>query len=164
MLVNTPWKIVTQIGGNMKRSEVLRYPLADIGPESPVMTVHLQRTPSGYWSFGVRYNHQIDVADRLFDSLADRAGVEEKVLELFNKIPRRGRFYPCLLSCSALFCSGRYFPDRESVVNLVEKALLPCWRYAIDRIMENYTPGESWLRAVRKTEKQHWSAAGPEEK
>lgn len=141
----------------MKRSEVLRYPLADIGPESPVMTIYLYRTPSGYWRFGVRYNHQIDLADRLFDSLADLAGVEEKVLELFNKITRKGRFYPCLLSCSALFCSGRYFPDRESVVNLVEKALLPCWRYAIDRIMENYTPGESWLHAVRKTERQHWS-------
>ena len=140
----------------MKRNEVLRYPLADIGPESPVMTVYLHRTPSGYWRFGVRYNHQIDLADRLFDSLADSAGVEEKILELFNKIPRRGRCYPCLLSSSALFCSGQHFPDRESVVNLVEKALLPCWRYAIGRIMENYTPGEPWLHAVRKTEKQHW--------
>ena len=148
----------------MKRNEVLRYPLADIGPESPVMTVYLHRTLSGYWRFGVRYNHQIDVADRLFDSLADRAGVEEKVLEQFNKIPRRGRCYPCLLSCSALFCSGQHFPDRESVVNLVEKALLPCWRYAIGRIMENYTSGEPWLHAVRKTEKQHWSAIDQEEK
>ena len=43
----------------MKRNEVLRYPLADIGPESPVMTVRLHRTPSGYWRFDVRYNHQI---------------------------------------------------------------------------------------------------------
>ena len=148
----------------MKRNEVLRYPLADIGPESPVMTVHLHRTPSGYWSFGVRYNHQIDVADRLFDSLADRAGLEEKVTGLFNSIPRKRRCYPCLWGCSALFCNGEHFPDRESVVNLIENAYLPCWRYAIGRIMENYTPGESWLRAVRETEKQHWSAAGPEEK
>ena len=58
----------------MKNDKVLRYPLADIGPESLVMTVYLHRTPSGYWRFGVRYNHQIDVADRLFDSLADSAG------------------------------------------------------------------------------------------
>ena len=55
----------------MKRNEVLRYPLADIGPESPVMTVRLHRTPSGYWRFDVRYNHQIDIADRLFNSLAE---------------------------------------------------------------------------------------------
>ena len=140
----------------MKRNEDLRYPLADIGPESPVMTVHLHRTPSGYWSFRVQYNHQIDIADRLFDSFADQAGLEEKVLELFNKIPRKGRFYPCLLSYSALFCSGRYFPDRESVLTLIEKALLPCWCYAIDRIMENYTPGDLWHHAVRKTEKKEW--------
>lgn len=140
----------------MKRNEDLRYPLADIGPESPVMTVHLHRTSSGYWSFSVQYNHQIDIADRLFDSFAEQAGLEEKVLELFNKIPRKGRFYPCLLSYSALFCSGRYFPDRESVLNLIEKALLPCWCYAIDRIMENYTPGDSWHHTVRKTEKKEW--------
>ena len=63
----------------MKRNEVLRYPLADIGPESPVMTVRLHRTPSGYWRFDVRYNHQIDIADRLFNSLAEHAGLEEKV-------------------------------------------------------------------------------------
>ena len=140
----------------MKRNEVLRYPLADIGPESPVMTVHLHRTPSGYWSFGVRYNHQIDVADRLFNSLAEQAGLEEKAMRLFNSIPRKRRCYPCLLSCSALFCRGEHFPDRESVVNLIENAYLPCWRYAIGRIMENYTPGEPWLHAVRKTERQHW--------
>ena len=142
----------------MKNNEVLRYPLADIGPESPVMTVYLHRTLSGYWSFGVRYNHQIDLADRLFDSLADHAGVEEKVLELFNSIPRKGRFYPCLMSSTALFARGKFFPDRDSVVNLVEKALLPCWHYAIGRIMENYTPGDSWYHAVRKTEKHHWSS------
>ena len=141
----------------MKNNEVLRYPLADIGPESPVMTVNLHRTPSGYWRFGVRYNHQIDLADRLFDSLAEHAGLEEKVMSVFNGIPRKGRCYPCLWSCAALFCSGQHFPDRESVVNLIENAYLPCWRYAIDTIMENYTPGESWLHAVRKTEKQHWS-------
>ena len=104
----------------------------------------------------MQYNHQIDIADRLFDSFAEQAGLEEKVLELFNKIPKKGRFYPCLLSYSALFCSGRYFPDRESVLNLIEKALLPCWHYAIDRIMENYTPGDLWHHAVRKTEKKEW--------
>ena len=142
----------------MKKDEVLRYPLADIGPESPEMTVHLHRTPSGYWRFGVRCNRQIDIADRLFASLADSAGVEEKIIELFNKIPRRGRFYPCLLNCSALFCRGRYFPDRESVVRLIEKALLPCWQYAADRIMENRAPGESWYDAVRKMEWKHWRA------
>lgn len=71
----------------MKRNEVLRYPLADIGPESPVMTVRLHRTPSGYWRFDVRYNHQIDIADRLFNSLAEHAGREEKVMSLFNRIP-----------------------------------------------------------------------------
>ena len=43
----------------MKRNEVLRYPLADTGSESPAMTVRLHRTPSGYWRFDVRYNHQI---------------------------------------------------------------------------------------------------------
>ena len=148
----------------MKRSEVLRYPLADIGPESPVMTVYLQRTPSGYWQFRVQHNLQIDIADRLFNSLADRAGLEGKVMGLFNSIPRKRRCYPCLWGCSALFSSGEHFPDRESVVNLVEKALLPCWRYAIDRIMENYTPGEPWLHAVRKTEKQHWPTKDQEEK
>ena len=142
----------------MKNDKVLRYPLADIGPESPEMTVHLHRTPSGYWRFGVRCNRQIDLADRLFASLADSAGVEEKIIELFNKIPRRGRFYPCLLNCSALFCRGRYFPDRESAVNLVEKALLPCWQYAADRIMENHAPGESWYDAVRKMEWKRWGA------
>jgi len=143
----------------MKRNEVLRYPLADIGSESPVMTVYLHRTLSGYWRFNVEYNHQIDLADRLFDSLADHAGIEEKVMGVFNSIPRKGRFYPCLLSSSGLFCRGRYFPDRESVLKLVEEALLPCWRYAVDRIMENYMPGDSWFHAVRKTEKQHWSSA-----
>ena len=45
----------------------------------PVMTVRLHRTPSGYWRFDVRYNHQIDIADRLFNSLAEHAGLEEKV-------------------------------------------------------------------------------------
>ena len=148
----------------MKNNEVLRYPLADIGPESPVMTVNLHRTTDGYWRFNVECNLQIDIADRLFDSLAEHAGLEGKVMRLFKSVPRKGRCYPCLWSCSALFCRGRHFPDRESVVNLIENAYLPCWRYAIDRIMENYTPGESWLSAVRKTEKQHWSAAGPEEK
>ncbi len=146
------------------KNEVLRYPLADIGPESPVMTVNLHRTSAGYWQFKVEHNLQIDIADRLFISLADSAGLEEKVMGLFNSIPRKRRCYPCLWGCSAIFCSGEHFPDRESVMNLIENALLPCWRYAIDRIMENYIPGESWLCAVRKTEKQHWSAAGPEEK
>ena len=140
----------------MKRNEVLRYPLADIGPESPVMTVNLHRTTAGYWRFNVECNLQIDIADRLFDSLAEHAGLEEKAMSLFNCIPRKGRFHPCLLSCSALFCSGRYFPDRESVVNLIENAFLPCWRYAVGRIMENYTPGDSWHHAVRKTERQYW--------
>ena len=148
----------------MKNDKVLRYPLADIGPESPVITVNLHRTPSGYWQFYVECNHQIDIADRLFDSLAEQAGLEEMAMRLFNSIPRKRRCYPCLLSCSALFCRGEHFPDWESVVNLIENAYLPCWRYAINRIMENYTPGESWLRAVRETERQHWSAAGPEEK
>ncbi len=143
----------------MKNDEVLRYPLADIGPESPVMTVHLHRTSAGYWRFNVKYNLQIDIADRLFDSLAEHAGLEEKVMGLFNGIPRKGRCYPCLWSCSALFCSGEHFPDRESVVNLIENAYLPCWRYAIGRIMENYTSGESWLHAVQKTEKHYWSSA-----
>ena len=140
----------------MKRNEVLRYPLADIGPESPVMTVYLHRTPSGYWRFKVKYDPQIDIADRLFDSLAEHAGLEERAMSLFNGIPRKGRFHPCLLSCSALFCSGRYFPDRESVVNLIENAFLPCWRYAVGRIMENYTAGDSWHHAVRETERQYW--------
>ena len=149
---------------NMKNDKVLRYPLADIGTESPMMTVHLHQTSTGYWQFRVQHNLQIDIADRLFNSLADSAGLEEKVMGLFNSIPRKRRCYPCLWSCSALFCRGEHFPDRESVVNLIENAYLPCWRYAIGRIMENYTPGESWLRAVRETEKQHWSAAGPEEK
>ena len=141
----------------MKNNEVLRYPLADIGPESPVMTVRLHRIPSGYWRFDVRYNHQIDIADRLFNSLAEHAGLEEKVMSLFNRIPRKGRCYPCLYGCSALFCSGQHFPNRESVVNLIENAYLPCWRYAVDKIMENYTSGDSWLHAVRKTERQYWS-------
>ena len=127
----------------MKNNEVLRYPLADIGPESPVMTVRLHRTPSGYWRFDVRYNHQIDIADRLFNSLAEHAGLEEKDM--------------CLYGCSALFCRGQHFPNRESVVNLIENAYLPCWRYAVDKIMENYTSGDSWLHAVRKTERQYWS-------
>lgn len=148
----------------MKNNEVLRYPLADIGPESPVITVNLHRSSAGYWRFKVQHNLQIDIADRLFISLADSAGLEEKAMSLFTSIPRRGRCYPCLWGGSALFCSGEHFPDRESVVNLIENAYLPCWRYAINRIMENYTPGESWLHAVRKTEKQHWSAAGPKEK
>ena len=148
----------------MKNNEVLRYPLADIGPESPMMTVHLHRSSAGYWRFKVQHNLQIDIADRLFISLADSAGLEEKAMSLFTSIPRRGRCYPCLWGGSALFCSGEHFPDRESVVNLIENAYLPCWRYAINRIMENYTPGESWLHAVRKTEKQHWSATGPKEK
>ena len=141
----------------MKNNEVLRYPLADIGPESPVITVNLHRSSAGYWRFKVQHNLQIDIADRLFISLADSAGLEEKAMSLFTSIPRRGRCYPCLWGGSALFCSGEHFPDRESVVNLIENAYLPCWRYAINRIMENYTPGESWLHAVRKTEKQHWS-------
>ena len=98
----------------MKNNEVLRYPLADIGPESPVMTVRLHRIPSGYWRFYVRYNHQIDIADRLFNSLVEHAGLEEKVMSLFNRIPRKGRCYPCLYGCSALFCSGQHFPNRES--------------------------------------------------
>ena len=144
-------------GESMKNNEVLRYPLADIGPESPVMTVRLHRTPSGYWRFDVRYNHQIDIADRLFNSLAEHAGLEEKVMSLFNRIPRKGRCYPCLYGCSALFCSGQHFPNRESVVNLIENAYLPCWRYAVDKIMENHTSGDSWLHAVRKTERQYWS-------
>ena len=148
----------------MKNNEVLRYPLADIGPESPVITVNLHRSSAGYWRFKVQHNLQIDIADRLFISLADSAGLEEKAMSLFTSIPRRGRCYPCLWGGSALFCSGEHFPDRESVVNLIENAYLPCWRYAINRIMENYTPGEPWLHAVRKTEKQHWSAAGPKEK
>ena len=59
----------------MKNDKVLRYPLADIGPESPVITVNLHRTPSGYWQFYVECNHQIDIADRLFDSLAEQAGL-----------------------------------------------------------------------------------------
>ncbi len=79
-------------------------------------------------------------------------------MDLFNSIPRRGRFFPCLMSSAALFARGKFFPDRDSIVILVEKAFLPCWRYALDRIMENYTPGDSWLHAVRETEKQHWSA------
>jgi len=141
----------------MKNNEVLRYPLADIGPESPMMTVHLYRTSAGYWRFYVECNHQIDIADRLFDSLAEQAGLEEKAMRLFNSIPRKGRCYPCLLSSAALFCCGRHFPDRESIMNLIENAYLPCWRYAINRIMENYAPGETWLHAVRKTEKLHWS-------
>ena len=53
--------------------------------------------------------------------------------------------------------SGQHFPNRESVVNLIENAYLPCWRYAVDKIMENYTSGDSWLHAVRKTERQYWS-------
>ena len=141
----------------MKRNEVLRYPLTDIGPESPMMTVHLYQTSAGYWRFKVKYDPQIDLADRLFDSLAEHAGLEEKAMRLFNSIPRKRRCYPCLLSSAALFCCGRHFPDRESIMNLIENAYLPCWRYAINRIMENYTPGESWLRAIRKTERQHWS-------
>lgn len=84
----------------MKRNEVLRYPLADIGSESPAMTVYLHRTPSGYWRFNVEHNHQIDLADQLFDSLSELAGLEEKVMVLFNGIPRKGRFNPCLLSSS----------------------------------------------------------------
>ena len=141
----------------MKNDEVLRYSLADIGPESPMMTVHLYRTSAGYWRFYVECNHQIDIADRLFDSLAEQAGLEEKAMRLFYSIPRKGRCYPCLLSSAALFCCGRHFPDRESIMNLIENAYLPCWRYAINRIMENYAPGETWLHAVRKTEKLHWS-------
>lgn len=137
----------------MKRNEVLRYPLADIGSESPAMTVYLHRTPSGYWRFNVKHNHQIDLADQLFDSLSELAGLEEEVMVLFNGIPRKGRFTPCLLSGSALFARGKFFPDRDSVVNLIENAFLPCWRYAIGKIMENYSPGASWLQAVRKTEK-----------
>ena len=41
--------------------------------------------------------------------------------------------------------------------NLIENAYLPSWRYAVDNIMENYTSGDSWLHAVRKTERQYWS-------
>ena len=93
----------------MKNNEVLRYPLADIGPESPVMTVRLHRTPSGYWRFDVRYNHQIDIADRLFNSLAEHAGLEEKVMSLFNRIPRKGRCTHVCMAVPLSFASDSTF-------------------------------------------------------
>ena len=140
----------------MKNNEVLHYPLADIGPESPEMTVHLHRTPAGYWQFRLEHNIQIDLADRLFEYLAELAGFDDRVIEAFKKIPRKRHCYPCLWSCSPLFSSGWYFPDRESVMQLIENEYVPCWKYAVGRIMENYSPGDSWLQAVRKTEREVW--------
>ena len=109
----------------MKNNEDLRYPLADIGPESPEMTVHLHQTPTGYWQFRLEHNLQIDLADRLFEYLAELAGFDDRVIEAFKKIPRKRHCYPCLWSCSPLFSSGWHFPDRESVMQLIENEYLP---------------------------------------
>jgi len=138
----------------MKKNETLNYPLADFKPDPPAMTVHLHRTPTGYWAYRLGRNLQIDLADRLIDTLCDLAGFEVKFNEIFNGITRKGRFHPRVSGCSALYSCGEFFPDRESIVNLIENAYLPCWCFAIRRIMVNRHPGTSWLKAVQETEKQ----------
>ena len=140
----------------MKRKEVLRYQLADVDPEPPVMTVYLRCTRAGYWWFRLSRNAPIDLADRLFDDLSELAGLQKKIDEVFYTTPQTRRRDAELLCFSAIGAHGSYFPDRESVVRLIEKAYLPCWQYAADRIMENRAPGESWYDAVRKTEWKHW--------
>ena len=141
----------------MKRNEVLRYQLADVGPEPPVMSVHLHCTRAGYWRFRVSRNAPIDLADRLFDELSELAGLQKKIDEVFYSTPQTRRRKAELMCFSALSLYGSHFPDRESVVRIIERALLPCWRCAAEKIMENRAPDKSWYDAVRKTEKMQWS-------
>lgn len=138
----------------MKNNETLCFKLAKIGKNELMITLHLHRTSSGYWSFCLRYGLNIDMADRLIQHLADRAGFEEKFNAIFHSTERRGRFYPTAFSCSALYCSGKFFPSRESIVKLITEAFLPCWKYAVDQIISCGAPGDSWAHMVWKAEKQ----------
>ena len=116
------------------------------------MEVRLHKTPSRYWSFLLSCDQHTDIVDQVMNYFGLECGFLEKFQEHFLGIPSRGKVVPKAMMLKPVYCSGSHFPDRESIIQLIECVFLPCWRYAADKILEFREPGESWYTATRKAE------------
>lgn len=139
----------------MKKFETLRYELDDGDCGKLTMSVRLRRTKAGYWSFALERGMEVDMAERALHHFAVKTGFDEKLIAALNATPRRGRAFPTISLRMPFFCDGEHFPDRASIMKLVDEVFLPSWRYAVERVMAYRPRGGTWMDAVNEVERKH---------
>ena len=137
----------------MKKEEILSYDLADVGNETVAIEVHLYKKGPHSWSFVTHCDTNLDCADRILMHYADECFSEKTFDFCFDDICRRARPSMTVSPGHAFFAFGDHFPDRSSVVSMVEAVFLPCWMHAVNRVLAFRSPGDSWDDARRKAEK-----------